>query len=167
MLGQDIVVALHLARSRDSGWTYAGVAANIGITPSQVHAAVQRLKIARLLLPGKRGPNRAALIEFLHHGVAYVFPANVGSPTLGVPTATGLEAIRTELHMMASEILVWPHAGGSMRGGSIVPLHRSVPALAIRDSAMHELLALVDCLRLGRVRERGAAALALEARLAA
>ena len=45
------------------------------------------------------------------------------------------------------------------------PLYRTVPAAALRDPILYELLALVDALRDGRARERQLAAQELIARL--
>ena len=52
-----------------------------------------------------------------------------------------------------------------MRGYAFSPLYPSVPAAALQDSRLYELLALVDAIRDGRARERNLAAKELEARL--
>jgi hypothetical protein len=49
---------------------------------------------------------------------------------------------------------VWPYGHGKLRGHSIVPLYPSVPEAATKDPKLHELLALVDALRVGKARER-------------
>ena len=54
-----------------------------------------------------------------------------------------------------------------MRGYSLTPLYPSVPAAAVRDAKLYELLALVDAIRDGRARERSLAAKEIHARLAA
>ena len=41
-----------------------------------------------------------------------------------------------------------------MRGVTFEPLHKSAPAAARKDPALYELLALIDAVRDGRVRER-------------
>jgi hypothetical protein len=41
-----------------------------------------------------------------------------------------------------------------MRGYAITPIYSSVPKAALNDQRLHELLALVDALRVGRARER-------------
>ena len=41
-----------------------------------------------------------------------------------------------------------------MRGNSIVPLYKTVVNAVQVDSKLHELLALVDAIRLGRAREK-------------
>jgi hypothetical protein len=48
---------------------------------------------------------------------------------------------------------VWPFPEGEHRGVTLEPLYKSAPA-ALRDPFLYELLALIDALREGRVRER-------------
>lgn len=55
--------------------------------------------------------------------------------------------------------------GGKMRGTTLEPLHKAVPRAAANDPVLYELLALVDALRDGRVRERQIAERELTARL--
>ncbi|MFH2006495.1 MAG: hypothetical protein ABI333_07920 [bacterium] len=52
---------------------------------------------------------------------------------------------------------MWPSEDGDAHGPALIPLHPSVPIIALEDSAFHELLALVDTFRVGRTRERGRA----------
>ena len=49
---------------------------------------------------------------------------------------------------------MWAHPQGSARGPSVSPIYRTAPAAALRDPDLHRLLALLDALRMGRVRER-------------
>jgi hypothetical protein len=62
-------------------------------------------------------------------------------------------------------IPVWPDPEGSMRGYEFSPLYKSVPKAAAKDSALYELLALLDAVRDGRARERALAEKELLARL--
>ena len=55
---------------------------------------------------------------------------------------------------MSDENYVWPSAKGTMRGQSILPLYPSVPDAVNNDNQLHELLSLVDALRIGKARER-------------
>jgi hypothetical protein len=60
---------------------------------------------------------------------------------------------------------VWPFIGGTVRGGSVIPLYSSAPAAAARSPALYENLALFDALRMGNARERALAQDLFEARL--
>ena len=52
-----------------------------------------------------------------------------------------------------SDLFVWPTAKGTTRGQSIMPLYKTVPEAAIKDTKLYELLALADAIRVGRARE--------------
>ena len=52
-----------------------------------------------------------------------------------------------------------------MRGRSVTPLHPSAVVAASKDKKLHELLALVDGIRVGGAREREVATAELLARL--
>ena len=60
---------------------------------------------------------------------------------------------------------VWPDSEGDVRGVTFEPLHKAALKGSRRDPVLHELLALVDALRDGRVRERQLAEKELSARL--
>ncbi len=50
-------------------------------------------------------------------------------------------------------VYVWPDLEGENRGLSIEPLHINVPKAVRKDEQLYKLLASVDVLRVGRVRE--------------
>jgi hypothetical protein len=162
---QDAVVLLKLAVA-GSEWTYPSLAESLGMSASEVHAAVRRAARAGLYDEQRRSPNRKALIEFLVHGLRYVFPAERGPLTRGLPTAYAAPPLNQKIQASAEPPPVWPDAEGTVRGEELRPLYRSVPRAARRDQALYELLALVDAIRAGRARERKIAATELEARLA-
>jgi hypothetical protein len=105
------------------------------------------------------------LLEFLLHGVRYVFPAEKGSPTRGVPTSYAAAPLRKSIADAGELPPVWPYADGPVRGYSFTPLHKNVPQAALEDERLYELLALVDALRDGRARERELAVKELTKRL--
>lgn len=152
---QDVLVALGALTKLPVSSTYQERAWQLAMSSSEIHAADRRLNAAGLMAEGR--PVRAALEEFLVHGLRYVFVPEHGSVVRGMPTAhagPGLSAL------FAADDLppVWPDPEGSMRGLSFSPLYRSVPEAARRDSRLYELLALADALRGGRARERKLAA---------
>lgn len=150
-----MVVALALAaQGGASAPAYQELASRLGLSSSETHAAVRRLQRARLVDPERR-VNRRALTEFLLHGLRYVFPAELGAPSLGM--ATGPSAPGVGEAFDAPELWVWPTSEGDVRGPAIAPLYPSVPEAARKDPKLYELLSLVDCLRVGRARERAIA----------
>ena len=63
------------------------------------------------------------------------------------------------------DVPVWPSVDGDVRGPSFEPLYARVPAAVRADGELHETLALIDSLRVGRVRDREFAAAQLQRRL--
>lgn len=162
---QDVVVALALSLS--PSWTFASVAASLGMSASEVHGAVKRLRTARLYSEDRRGPAVDNVLEFLVHGIKYVFPAEPGPVRRGVATSVSARPLREHFSGAAGPLseFVWPTAEGTDAGQSVEPLFPTVPDAALRNPALHELLSLVDALRIGRVRERAAAEEELRRRL--
>ena len=60
---------------------------------------------------------------------------------------------------------MWPSAKGKQKGQAIQPLYRSVPEAALNDAKLHEMLALVDAIRVGSARERKLAVVELKKRI--
>lgn len=162
---QDILVALKLALAVAPRPSYTNLAADLGMSASEVHAAVRRLGEARLLDPGTQEVRREALRNFLVHGVPYAFPARVREVTRGLPTAWAAPAMAGKIAGGEQIPPVWPDPNGQVQGVAVKPLYSSVPHAARRDSALYDLLALVDALRLGRARERAMAEKELGQRL--
>ena len=165
---QDVVVLLKLLLYGDSRPSYAQIAKDLFLSPSEVHAAVQRARQARLLQGLEPGAlNRSALLEFLIHGVKYAFPPERGELTRGIPTAHAAEPLKSQIAMGNDPPPVWPSANGKVRGYSFAPLYKTVPQAALRDPLLYQMLALVDAIRDGRTRERHLAEEALKSRLKA
>lgn len=153
----DLVVAFGaLTLMEGQGWTQAALASRLGISQPAVHRALAQLRRSQLWSEGTSRPRHAALLELVVHGARYVFPAQPGAPARGVVTAHAAPSLAVALR--SSHAYVWPHEAGPHAGVTIEPLHACVPAAALRSPAFHELLALTDVFRVGRARERRAAA---------
>jgi DNA-binding Lrp family transcriptional regulator len=161
---QDVVVALKLALLGERR-SYADLGKELGMSASEVHAAVRRLIEARLMDPDSNEIRRKALRSFLVHGVPYAYPAAAKELTRGVPTAWAAPALGGKFAASDQAVPVWPDPDGKVQGAAVEPLYSSVPAAARRDAALYDLLALVDALRIGRARERALAEKELEQRL--
>ncbi|HXB67568.1 MAG TPA: hypothetical protein VNY05_04960 [Candidatus Acidoferrales bacterium] len=165
---QDVLVALKLAlHSNAEPPTYAQLAVSLGLSPSEVHAAVKRARAARLLngLDSPFSVDRRALLEFVVHGLKYAFPAERGAMTRGIPTSYAAPPLNREFAPTSDPVPVWPHAEGTVRGFAFAPFARSAPAASRRDEKLYEVLALIDALREGRARERNLAEKELTVRL--
>ena len=86
---QDVMVALKLFSYPQQRPPISVVAADLGLSPSEVHGAMKRLRSARLIHGPEMQdkPNVSALEEFLLHGMKYAFPVQRGSVTRGIPTS--------------------------------------------------------------------------------
>lgn len=164
---QDIVVVLKLCSYGGRRPPISVVAADLHMSPSEIHAALKRLQQARLLHASEmqEKPNLSALEEFLLHGVKYAFPAEHGQVTRGVPTSFAASPLKDEIASGNELPPVWPWRDGETRGVALQPLYRTAPAAALRDPVLYEFLALVDAIRDGRVRERKIAEKELISRL--
>jgi hypothetical protein len=143
----------------------AQVAGELALSPSQVHASLKRLERSRLIDAQTGRPPLKAVEEFLIHGVKYAFPVQRGEATRGVPTAHAALPLKDRIAENGDLPPVWPDAEGEVRGVTLEPLHKAAPKAARKDPVLHELLALIDALRDGRVRERQLAEKELSTRL--
>jgi hypothetical protein len=165
----DIVVLLKLSLYEGDRPAYLQLANDLRLYPSEVYSAVKRARASGLV----HGPelkdrlNRSALLEFLLHGLRYVFPAELGAPARGVPTSYAAPPLAGLIHAGEEMPPVWPYPEGPIRGIAFAPLHKNVPQAALADARLYELLALSDALREGRARERKLAAAELERRISA
>jgi DNA-binding Lrp family transcriptional regulator len=163
---QDILVALKLSLG-EAKQSYADLGESLGMSASEVHAAVRRLVEARLVDSDTKEVHREALRNFLVHGVPYAFPANLQEVTRGMPTAWAAPAMAGKLSVSEQIPPVWADPEGRVRGESVKPLYASAPGAARRDPALYDLLSLVDVLRIGRARERSIAEKEITSRLTA
>jgi hypothetical protein len=108
--------------------------------------------------------SKLALMEFLQYGIAYAFPAKPGPIVRGIPTAHSGPPLNTLIEPSGDEY-VWPSATGQLRGQAISPLYKNVVKAVKGDHELHELLSLVDAIRVGRVREKQLAIAELKKRL--
>ena len=153
---QDVVVALKLLGYDSPRPPIAQIARELGISSSEVHAAMKRAQAAHLL-HGPELSNRpivSALEEFLIHGIKYAFPAEHGELTRGVPTSYAAAPLNRLIDAGNEPIPVWPYGKGEKRGIAFAPLYKLVPFAALHDPLLYEQLALIDAIRDGRVRER-------------
>lgn len=138
------------------------------ICASETHASVKQAVVSGLAVAPARGewsPVRPNLLEFVLHGVRYIWPATAGPIKRGVPTAFGAEPLASQLTVVPGEAPVWAHPAGQAKGPTLSPIYRTAPQAALADPALHRLLALLDALRTGRARERSLASKLMEAEL--
>ena len=142
---QDAVVALKLALGREAGRTYATLAQELELSPSEVHKSINRCVQAGLLARVKEGrrplhealePVVPALLEFLEHGLPYAFPAVRGGSSRGMPTAHAVRPLSDHLTSGNEPPPVWPSPSGGARGVAVSPLYPGVPVAAAQDAQL-------------------------------
>ena len=114
---QDIVILLKLSVEReDAVRTFARLGADLGISASEVHASVTRMSAAALVDADSRKPRVQNLLEFLEHGIRFVFIPRRGEITRGIPTAHSAPPLRDLLVQGPTyrpALLAKMHASGS------------------------------------------------------
>jgi DNA-binding transcriptional ArsR family regulator len=146
----DVGVALSLVEY--PGASFEQLHEVLGISQSNAHAAVRRLRQAGLVRQDERVVVRSNLLDFLVHGVRYAFPGSLGASAKGVPTSHAGPVLSHDV--VADDAIVWPSAEGSVVGRSLPPLVPKAAELPVRSPIVYALMTLVDALRVGRIRER-------------
>ncbi|MBE7539347.1 MAG: AsnC family protein [Opitutaceae bacterium] len=105
----DIVVGLpgSTFSSLTAGRRYADLGRELGMSTSEVHAAVRRLGDASLIGSGTKEVRREPQRNFLLHGVPYAFPARPKEVTQGLPTAWAAPALYALLALVDAVRIGW------------------------------------------------------------
>src|SRR5204862_1269833 len=96
---QDVLVLAKLLSYPGPRPPMARIGVDLSISSSEVHAALKRLALSRLVSSGAAGncPLPHAVEEFLVHGVKYAFPVRRGEVTRGVPTSYAAPPLNDEI----------------------------------------------------------------------
>lgn len=167
---QDILFLLKLVALGKSDWSFKSLSNDLGMSPSEVHAAANRAIAARLAVreDGQIRPDISNLEEFLIHGIQYAFMSERGGLVNGMPTGYAAPPLmNASIEQNAELPPVWPDSEGLVRGESFTPLYRSAPIAAKNDPQLYGLLALVDAIRGGQAPEINRAKNELQKRLSA
>jgi predicted transcriptional regulator len=163
MRPHDIVVLLKIAAKGNSSWLMKDLSHELGISGSEVSESINRSVLAGLMAQDKKKLMKLALLDFLEHGLRYVYPQQPGALVRGIATAHA--ALPLNKSIVSNDPYVWPYGEGNVRGQAIEPLHPKVPEACLRDQSFYEFMALCDALRVGKVRERNLAVEELKKRL--
>ncbi|CAN5523162.1 hypothetical protein BH11BAC3_BH11BAC3_37240 [soil metagenome] len=151
MRPQDVAILLKIIAINSQNWQLAGIANSLRISISEVSESLNRSRIASLIDYNKKKVNRQNLLEFLEHGVRYVFPQQPGAMVRGIPTAHSHSNMKK---IFNSEInYVWPDTKGATMGLMIEPFYPKQVEAVNEDELYYKLLSLVDVIRVGKVRE--------------
>lgn len=151
MRPQDVAILLKIVSIGSVSWQLVGLANLLKISISEISESLNRSRLAGLIDYNKKKVNRQNLVEFLEHGVRYVFPEQPGSMVRGIPTAHSHPDMKK---IFISEMnYVWPDNKGEAMGLMIEPFYKRQVEAVKEDKEYYRLLALVDVIRVGKVRE--------------
>lgn len=151
MRPQDIAILLKIIAMNGESWQLAGLSSSLFISISEISESLNRSQIAGLIDHSKKKVSRQSLLEFLQHGVKYVFPQQPGTLVRGIPTAHSHPYLKK--HFTSEMNYVWPDPKGEIIGQLIEPFYRKQAEASKNDPLFYKLLALVDIIRVGRIRE--------------
>jgi hypothetical protein len=151
MRPQDVAILLKIASKDDERWQLAELANSLRISISETSESLNRSRIAGLIDHSKKKINRQNLMEFLEHGVRYVFPQEPGAMVRGIPTAHSHKFMKK--HFVSEVDYVWPDNNGKIIGLKIEPFYQKQAEAVDEDETYYKLLSLVDVIRVGKVRE--------------
>ena len=87
MRPQDIVILLKIITVDNIKWQYRDLASSLSISISEISESLIRSHLAGLVDESRRIVHRQSLLEFIEHGLKYVFPQAPGTLVTGIPTA--------------------------------------------------------------------------------
>lgn len=151
MRPHDLVVLLKIVSS-DKDWMQKQLSGSLGISNSEISESLNRSMIARLISRDKRVVFKTALYNFIEHGLKFVFPAEPGVIVRGMPTAHSAPILKD--YFVSDQHYVWPDPLGKVKGQAISPLYPNQLLAAKNDDKLYDMLALVDAIRVGKVREQ-------------
>lgn len=151
MRPQDVVILVKIIALQKTSWQLRDLSALLKISVSEVSESLNRSFIAGLIDESRKKVYRQSLMEFIQYGLHYVFPQFPGSMVTGTPTAHShpfyQRRFKTEMNY------VWQDEDGSIRGLAIEPLYKNVIFAIREDELLYKLLASIDIVRVGRIRE--------------
>lgn len=155
MRPQDIAILLKIVMLGKNEWQYQDLARSLCISGAEVNASLNRSKLAGLIDYNRKRVNKQSLYEFLEHGIKYVFPIHPGALSKGIPTAHSHPVFKDQI--VSESVFVWPDINGTEIGQTIEPLFNTQVRAIKEDSALYEVLSLIEILRVGKTREKNIA----------
>lgn len=146
-----------LGHSDTTTYTVRNLEAATGIGKSQISNSLRRCFDVGLAKKDRKSGvprvNTRSLLEFIVHGVKYVFPAKPGQLVRGIGTAFAAPVLENHLFSAGELSPVWADPRGTRKGLEVTPLFKSVGQAVRDDPELYALLALVDAIRMGNPRE--------------
>lgn len=151
MRPQDIAILLKIISLRNENWQLKDISNALNLSISEISESLNRSRLAGLVDFNKKRVNRQNLAEFLEHGVKYVFPIEPGAIVRGIPTAHSHPFLQKQFS--SEQPYVWPDRDGEILGQMIEPLYPGQTKAVRQDPSYYKMMALLDVMRVGKVRE--------------
>lgn len=146
----------------ESLYTARGLEAISGISKSQVNQSLNRCADIGLVFKdwktGHPRTNTTLLLNFILHGVKFVFHTKPTKVTRGISTAFAAPVLADKIMTSGDLVPVWPDPNGQTKGLAIEPIYKSVTTVIRKDPELYAMLALIDAIRIGQSREANKAA---------
>jgi predicted transcriptional regulator len=155
MRPQDIVILLKIITKGSTPWQNKDLSQELNISQSEISDSLNRSAMAGLIESDtKKKVYRQSLMEFIQHGLHYVFPATPTGMVNGIYTAHSHPFMKNKFKNIDTAFeYVWPDFKGEVRGLAIEPLYKETVKAIRQDQNLYKMLALIDVIRVGRVRE--------------
>jgi len=151
MRPQDVAILLKIVSINNEAWQLVGLSNLLKISISEISESLNRSRLAGLVDYNKKKVSRQNFLEFLEHGVRYVFPQQPGTMARGIPTAHSHPSMRK---IFISDVnYVWSDPKGTVMGLMIEPFYPKQVEAVKEDELYYKLLSMVDVIRVGKVRE--------------
>jgi len=150
MKSQDIAILLWIELQNETP-LQKDIAAGLIISNSEVSESLERSRMTGLLSDCKTRVMMAPLLEFIEYGIQYVFPALPG------PIGNGIRVRLDQTSSLSrgSDIpFVWRHSSDQIMGQTIQPLYPSIPKAVTAQPVFHNIIGLVDMIRIGDLSSR-------------
>jgi hypothetical protein len=152
MRPQDIVILLKIVVLGNKEWQFQDLSRSLYISSAEVSESLNRSSFSGLIDTNRKKVARIAFTEFLKYGLPYVFPQTPGPLSRGMATSHGHPLLKK--HIVSSSSYVWPDFEGMDYGQAIEPLYPNQVKAAKEDEKLYEALAMLDAIRVGKVREK-------------
>lgn len=165
---QDVLVACCL-RVKGTA-TQAQLAEKLRMSASTVWHSLQRLKQLNFFSTAASNAeiDKYKLYDLLVRGVPMFFAAQRTGIVRGIPTGIYSPVFRERfagLGVGTGVVQVWPYGRGKEVGEGLVPIYPSLPSACTADESLYEVMAAAGIMRVGKAREREAAAVWLGKKL--
>jgi len=151
MRPQDIVILLKIVLLGKRDWQFQDLSRSLYISGAEVSESLNRSRQAGLVDYNRKRVNKLSFLEFLQHGLPYVFPQAPGAMVKGIPAAHSHPILQGNI--ISNNLYVWPDIEGKEYGQAIEPLYENQVKAARQDPELYAALAITDVLRAGKTRE--------------